>query len=98
MPSVNTGKSASASSGSTRESAVVDGNTTSAAGARGGPREENTAAQDEGHSLPNDFRLVNTRADDRDGDHTEPNALPGDMASTAGRGGDSKHIQPAEHE
>ncbi|BGP39204.1 hypothetical protein JCM10450v2_003159 [Rhodotorula kratochvilovae] len=98
MSSINTGKSAPAASGSTRESAVVDGNTTSAAGSRGGLREENTVAQDEGHTLPNDFRLINTKADGRDGDHTEPNALPGDMASTAGPGGDTRHVQPAEHE
>jgi len=64
----------------------------------GARQTENTAAQDEGHNLPNDFRLVNTKADGRDGDHTEPNVLPGDMASTAGRGGDTRHVEPAEHE
>ncbi|GAA5994341.1 uncharacterized protein JCM10292_002003 [Rhodotorula paludigena] len=95
--STNTGKSAPAVSGSTRES-LVEGNTTGAAGSRTGPIGQPTVGEEMGVTLGNDFRLANTKADPRESDLTEPNALAGDMASTAGPGGDAKHREATAHE
>lgn len=59
---------------------------------------EPTVGEEMGVTLGNDFRLANTKADPRESDLTEPNALAGDMASTAGPGGDAKHREATAHE
>ncbi|GAA6042020.1 hypothetical protein JCM8097_009151 [Rhodosporidiobolus ruineniae] len=91
---LHTEKAAGAFSGSNREDAF-QGNT-SAAGGAGGQFTGPTTSEDVG-SLGNDFSLRGVQGE-REGDLVEPNALAGDMASTAGPGGDFKHREPGEHE
>lgn len=123
--STNTGNSAPAFSGSSREGAV-DGNTSGAAGSRGGapPSElrfvciaaneptrgtgpklttatrifscqEPTLGEQMGITMPADTKII---SNEREGDHVEPNVLPGESLSTAGPGGDMRQREAQEHE
>ncbi|GAA5908584.1 hypothetical protein JCM6882_003684 [Rhodosporidiobolus microsporus] len=82
-------------SGSTKDE-MFAGNTTAAGGA-GGSLTGPTTAQEEGHTLGNDFSLRGMKGE-REGDLVEPNVLPGESASTAGPGGDFKHRGLQAHE
>ncbi|GAA6014853.1 hypothetical protein JCM10207_002202 [Rhodosporidiobolus poonsookiae] len=86
---------AAAFSGSTRED-LIDGNTTKAGGA-GGQFSGETTAQQQGHTLGNDFSLRGMKGE-REGDFAEPNVLPGESAGTAGPGGDYGSRPVHEHE
>lgn len=51
-----------------------------------------TTARTEGHTLGNDFSLRGIeKQTGREGDHVEPNVVPGESGGTAGPGGDYKH-------
>ncbi|GAA5860540.1 hypothetical protein JCM8547_000335 [Rhodosporidiobolus lusitaniae] len=68
----------------------------SAAGAGGQLHGENSA-QEMGVTMGNDFSLRGMKGE-REGDHVEPNALAGDSADTAGKGGDFVHREAGAHE
>ncbi|GAA5952405.1 hypothetical protein JCM8115_003592 [Rhodotorula mucilaginosa] len=90
----NTGNSAPAFSGSSREGAV-EGNTSGAAGSRGGAPPKPTLGEQMGITMPADTKIIST---EREGDHVEPNVLPGESLSTAGPGGDMRQRKTQEHE
>ncbi|GAA6059786.1 hypothetical protein JCM10212_003681 [Sporobolomyces blumeae] len=95
--SPNTGSSAPAASGSTREEVTnVVGNTTAPAGSanpavgNGLPKE--TLSAKLGYTMPADTKIVDT---EREGDHVVPNS---DKSGTAGPGGDVVHKETQAHD
>ncbi|GAA5987109.1 hypothetical protein JCM10908_001029 [Rhodotorula pacifica] len=90
----NNSNAAPAFSGSSREGAVA-GNTSGAAGSRGGAPPKPTLSEQMGITMPADTKII---SHEREGDHVEPNVLPGESLSTAGPGGDMKRREPAAHE
>jgi hypothetical protein len=48
-----------------------------------------------GITMPADTKIIST---EREGDHVEPNVLPGESLSTAGPGGDMRQRKAQEHE
>lgn len=56
---------------------------------------EPTLGEQMGITMPADTKIIST---EREGDHVEPNVLPGESLSTAGPGGDMRQRQAQEHE